>query len=268
MTLPSPETDLAPRLTVAQMVAAWRDAEADIRAAFALLAVAQTRLGDVFGRHPGDTLPIVGKWHLQPDYNSPEESLEKLSRTVWERLVDKVQVRQMMSVAAAKELDRQLERDELPPITEEAVHTMLAGFRAQAPNMLQAAVEEVFDRLRPRGNRYKSNSEYEVPPKVVLEWMVEKHYNGKLRVRYDSQQHLIALENVLHSLAGKGSVCKGHHSDLSHAIDQSPAGETDLFRYRAFGNGNLHLTFKDLDLLARFNQAAGGARLGKKGKAA
>lgn len=38
-------------------------------------------------------------------------------------------------------------------------------------------------------------------------------------------------------------------------------GETDLFAFRCCANGNLHLRFRRLDLLARFNQIAGGRRL-------
>lgn len=170
-----------------------------------------------------------------------------------------------MSIQAAKDLDRQLERDTLPPINIESIDAMVRGFQAQAYDMLQAAVEEVFNRLRPRGGgrrkKYKCNSEYEVPKKVVLECMIEHSYKGGFHVRYGREQELVAMENVLHSLAGKGSICKTQNSQLSNTIVQSAAGETDLFKYHAFGNGNLHLTFKDLDLLARFNARAGGARL-------
>jgi len=38
-------------------------------------------------------------------------------------------------------------------------------------------------------------------------------------------------------------------------------GETPLFRFKAFRNQNVHLEFKRLDLLKRFNQIAGGRRL-------
>lgn len=268
MTIPSTETALSQRQTLAELVAAYQRAERDIREGFRLIADAQRALGRAFGSDDRDTIPVIGRYHQRPDFDAADESLLAVNRTVWQRLVDRMQVKQMMSIEAAKELDRQLEHDELPPITVEAIETLVAGFRRQAPDMLQDAVNEVFGRLRPPGSKYKSNSEMEVPKRVVLSYMVERHYGGKLRVRWDRQQELIAMENVLHSLSGKGSVCRGHHSDLSNAIDESPVGETDLFRYRVFANGNLHLTFRDLDLLARFNQLAGGARLRKKGEAA
>lgn len=267
MTIPSTETALSQRQTLAELVAAYQQAERDIREGFRLIAGAQRALGRAFGSDDRDTIPVIGRYHQRPDFDAADESLLAVNRTVWQRLIDRMQVKQMMSIEAAKVLDRQLEHDELPPITVEAIETLVAGFRRQAPDMLQDAVNEVFGRLRPPGSKYKSNSEMEVPKRVVLSYMVERHYGGKLRVRWDRQQELIAMENVLHSLAGKGSVCRGHRADLSNAIDEAPDGETDLFKYRAFGNGNLHLTFKDLDLLARFNQAAGGARL-RKGKAA
>jgi hypothetical protein len=84
-------------------------------------------------------------------------------------------------------------------------------------------------------------------------------------VRDEREQHLIALENALGMLSGKGTSCKTIKSKLSNAIRLSPKGDTEFFFYRAFNNGNLHLTFKDPDILAKFNSAAGGARLRKAG---
>lgn len=267
MTIPSDETALAERQTLAELVAVYQQAEQDIRVGFRLIADAQRALGRAFGASPTDTIPVIGRYHQRPDFDQVDDTLLAVQRTVWQRLIDRMQVRQMMSVAGAKELDRQLEHDELPPITEQAIEAMVTGFRRQAQGMLQDAVDEVFNRLRPPGSRHKSNSEFEVPKRVVLERMIAAGWRGKLQVHWERHQELIAMENVLHSIAGKGSVCRGHHSDLGNAIDQAPSGETDLFRYRVFANGNLHLTFRDLDLLARFNQLAGGARL-RKGEAA
>lgn len=81
---------------------------------------------------------------------------------------------------------------------------------------------------------------------------------------------LRALENVFTALDGKGSITKTHNGEIIDAINRSTdgTGETDYFRFRACRNRNLHLEFKRLDLLARLNQIAGGARLRPKPEAA
>lgn len=77
------------------------------------------------------------------------------------------------------------------------------------------------------------------------------------------------MENVFHALDGKGSISKSHRGLLVDAIEAlewrgDGRGETELFEFRCFRNGNLHLRFKRLDLLKRFNQRAGGKRLRQK----
>lgn len=80
---------------------------------------------------------------------------------------------------------------------------------------------------------------------------------------YRQSQKLIALENVFNALDGKGQISKSWQSELDQAIDAMPPGakrgETSLFEFTCHKNKNLHLTFKRLDLLQRFNQMAAGS---------
>lgn len=243
---------------------AYQTARGDIERACALLDGAERALTATFGQQCW--LEGVGRV-------GQDRVLDRIHREAWRRLVDRMGVRSFMSVAAAKQLDEQLRTGELPDLTEEGIVTMTRGFEAQAEDMLTDAVQEAFEALRPRPSRgrvYRRNSELEVPRKVILPGVVEDAWYGRrrpkgspvaLRVHCHWQQTLVAIENVLHALQGKGSITKTHHSELSNAIDLSPVGETSLFRYKAHLNGTLHLEFKDIDLLARFNQRAGGARL-------
>jgi len=50
------------------------------------------------------------------------------------------------------------------------------------------------------------------------------------------------------------------------AINTTPyasgaTGETEYFSFRLFYNGNIHLGFKRLDLVERFNAGAGGGNI-------
>lgn len=268
MSFPTDETALANRQTVRDLVAVYERAAADIRDAFALLDRAEKSLSEAFGGDGLRSVTVEGKHgRLRPNWACPEDSLEVINRQVWERLIDRLEVKRFMSIEAAEKLDNQIEHDELPPITMEAIEAMVGGFQRQAPDMLQDAIREVFEFLRPHGDRYKRNSQFEIPKRVALEYMVESGWGGKLHILYPSygpsrDQQLIALENVLNSLDGKGTVHKTHHSDIYNALEQQgPVGETELFRYRACKNRSLHLEFKRSDLLARLNQIAGGMRL-------
>lgn len=251
---------------IRQMVAAYDSAKADIIAGFELFARARETYDSAFSLgHNIDRLSIMS--HRRDICDEPKEALDNLKRQAWRHLVAKLELKRMMSVERWAKLDKQLDSDDLPEVT---VETVLAWgqeqFRA-LPEMLREAVSEVFEWLRPHNSDYKRNSEYEVPEKVVLTWMVEPKYfaNSGYKVMYRQSQKLIALENVFNALDGKGQISKSWQSELEQAIDAMPPGakrgETSLFEFTCHKNKNLHLTFKRLDLLQRFNQMAGGKRL-------
>src|SRR5690606_10949382 len=111
--------------------------------------------------------------------------------------------------------------------------------------------------------------ELEVPPKVILTGVMDSRVWSMLSTWHGPR--LAAVERVFKSLDGKGQTTAGYYSDLevaireaasAHARKPGPFGcETDYFRVRVFGNGNAHIWFKRLDLLAKLNQIAGGKRL-------
>lgn len=256
-------SDLTRRSTVRELVAAFQVAEATTRRCFAQLVEAERALNFAFTL--GNDLPIriSASDHWSSDFTDSDRAVEKMKRKAWSVIVERLELRRAMSIKAFSELEKTLEHEELPAITEENVTAFAQRFAQDLPTMLREAVQEVFEWLRPHHSEYKRNSEYEVPHRVILQNVVEPGWRGGLRVNHYRQQNLVALENVFNALAGNGAIAKAYQSQLQTAIDSSPTGtgETDLFRFRACKNRNLHLEFKRLDLLARFNRIAGGARL-------
>lgn len=258
-------TTLAPRLTITEIVRVYEQAAAEIRGSFARLSATQQLLNDTFTMEHWSGIRIAESID-RTSYDDPERTLLRIRHEVWRSIIDRLEVRRMMSIERWKELERQLDRHELPEITHESVEQLLRGFQSSLPQMLAEAVEEVFAWLRPRRSAYKTNSELEVPERVVLTRMVERWdlFTTSWRVNYHVEPQLTALEQVFSALDGAGQITKAHYSAISNTIRAEGfdgSGETPYFRFRVFKNGNMHLQFVRLDLLARFNQIAGGRRL-------
>lgn len=253
---------IARRLSVSELVATYAQAERDIIAGFALVAEAEKRLKVAFEGN-NNWIRVHGS-RGTINFDDSETSVKHVRRQVWQALIAHLELRRFMSISAFEDLEKQIEREDPPEITIDTVTQMAEQFRAQMPDMLKAAVGEVFEFLRPHNDRYVRNSQLEIPQRVILSWMVESAWPGRaFRPQYNREPQLTALENVVTALDGKGSVTKGHYSNLSAAIKESPDGhgETEYFEFRACKNRNLHLTFRRLDLLKRLNQIAGGKRL-------
>lgn len=263
----SESAELARRYTIPELVAAWREAEAVVRLSFRTLVEAEQRINAVYTLNGSYPIRVTAsRYHPNEiDFKDIDSALERMARDCWGTIVAKCELHRMMSIQRAHELDEQLKKGELPPITEENVANFIQGCLDNLPKMLEEAVGEVFDWLRPCHTDYKTNSKLEIGPKVVLTYMVEEGYGGEsFRLNYNKSQHVMAMENVFSALDGKGQIAKANRSALETAIGASgPSGrgETPLFKFRAFKNRNLHLEFRRLDLLKRFNMIAGGRNL-------
>lgn len=184
-----------------------------------------------------------------------------VSRQAWARIVQRLELRRMMSIKRYDELEKQLADGVLPQITEGNVIAFVERYASDIPAMVKEAVTEVFEWLRPHHSRHKTNTELEIGSKVVLTGIVEKRFTaGKFDVRFHRQQNLVALGNVFSMLDGQGAISKTYSGPLRDAIETSATGtaETPYFKVKMFKNGNLHLEFRRLDLLAKLNQMAGG----------
>jgi len=256
---------IAKRLTITEAVAVYEKATAQIRESFRLVAEAEKMLNDTFTLGAHCSIHVSG-YSGRVNFDDPSDNLLRVRHDVWSAIIERLEIRRMMSVARSKEISRQLEKLELPEITLQSASELLHGFQSNLGKMLEEAVEEVFSWLRPRASKYKTNSEYEVPRKVVLTGVVEPWNQpwSSWRVNYHREPELTALENVFSALDGAGQITETHYSAISNAIRADGfdgIAETTYFKFRTFKNGNMHLEFKRLDLLARFNAIAGGRRL-------
>lgn len=248
------------KLSDAEFVGHYLETERLIVDALAQLKEAKRRLDSTL-----DHVMLCDRWQ-RVNFEDPKDVIEHVRRQVWRHLVERLQIRRMCSIKEWEQLQRQIEEGEVPEVTQETVTQMAVQFVKKLPDMHLAAVKEVFEWLRPWNNKYKTNSQDEVPPKVILEYMVRVKYSGTgFEANYGREQHLTALENVFTAIDGQGFTTKAHYSELSNAIKASTTGrgETRYFVFRAYKNGNLHLQFKRLDLLKKLNQMAGGKRLKK-----
>ncbi len=262
---------LANRATIREIVQTYMEAEETVRRSFAAVLDAQRELDAVLLIDPKgfrraiDIDSTAAICHHSSDWGDVDATLTKMRRQMWRAIVDRMQLRRMMSVAAWATLDKWLDKAPMPEVTEQSVETFVAKYERGLPAMIEAAVAEVYVWLRPANRmagtagEYKTNSLYEIGRHVIITGAVEKLAGVMWVVRGWQIQHFTAMENLFTALDGQGQFTKAHQGVLLDAISRSQGtGETGYFKFKCCNNGNMHITFARPDLLAKFNAMAGG----------
>lgn len=256
-------TDLAKRETLSAMIGTYQQATRNIEEAYAILETAEKSLRAVFLDKPGYRFSANERNNTDVGKVASDAINAKIKKDAWGVIVERMELRRLLSIKRRTELDNQIEKGELPELTDESVMALFETSAAKVNVYLEEAVTEVFDYLRPPQSKYKTNTEFELGKRVILAWQVEKGWSGgAFRVNCHRAKYLTALDNVFSMIDGNGPV-KSYHGSLHNAITSSKdgTGKTDYFRFRCCLNGNLHLEFLRLDLVVKLNAVAGGNRL-------
>lgn len=260
------ESDLVRRASVDAIVRVYAESEKTIAAACLAVAGAVGAVNETLGSLGLTREVEFGRLDRGGSFpwSDPSDCLGVMRRQLWRSLVERLELRRMLSIARAKELDSWLDTT-TEEITHDSVFGLFRSYAENLPDMLAEAVEEVYGFLRPR-SALKTNSQYELGAKVILSYWVEGDWNGGLRPNYHRHAEYIALDNVFAALDGRGSIAASWRGELGEAVSASQAendyrGATRYFRFRACKNGNLHLEFLRRDLVEKFNRIAGGRRL-------
>lgn len=269
-------TELVPRATVRDLIAAFEEAKANIRTGFSLLIAAQKNLNAHFklGGSTGVTIHLELRSRRDTGDLDIEQTIEDLEKQAWRNIVDRLDIWRVMSETRAKELRKLIDDGELPELTEETAMQLAASYIGNVDKLVDELVREVFDWLRPRvdeygrrynGGKFKTNSRDIIGKRVIREFMIERAHFGGFRLRYDGEaaQRLRTMENLFRALDGKGVTGSGYQSELQTAIERekSGIGQTEYFGFRCCKKGTLHIEFLRLDLLAELNRRAGGMNL-------
>lgn len=256
-------TDLVPTATIAAVCQAYHDSVTDVQEAFRLLHQTDKRIKTVLVNEYPHFLP--DQWYLHD--SDAEQCVKRLRREGWWYIYRQTRVWEICSIKQRETLEKEARQGELPELTELNVLAFLQKLGDSLPDMFQQALKEVFDWLRPQrywGAEYKTNNKFAIGKKVILGFCVDQRWGGHYDVYYAKKQHLQALDNVFHLLDGKG--VSRYPNDLVTAIDTAgnrggQECQTPYFQCKWFRNGNLHVTFKRLDLVKEINKRAGASGL-------
>ena len=247
------------------MIESYHLAEKEVEEAFNHLIAAKKHLQDIYGDNGSHWRAEVIKSNLYYGdlQQAAEKNKEEMKKTMWGFIVEKAQLRNLLTEKKKRELDRMIKEGTLPEVEIETIQAFISNIACNLPNLFKEACCEVFDMLRPPRSEYKTNTEFEIGPRVIMNYMVDYSY-GSCSLEYGREQSLINLDNVFHLLDGQGGIKYPHDlpTVIKTAIRENRwEAETEYFQCRWHKKRSMHITFKRLDLVQELNRIAGGNRL-------
>lgn len=253
------EKQVVPRLTAEAMARAYQQAMQQIEDALTAIKKADGLLQTAFNDNYS-FLPYLLTRHTMKDIQ------KETKRKCWYRIAKMLQLDNFLTTTKKNELYRQIDEDKTPEITTENIITFCTGITQNLPDFMDDMFEEVVKWLQPsKWNKHKTNkaNKYEISKKVIKTWVFDSSF-GLIRFMDHSKQMVNELDNVFHLLDGKGLARypKNAVTAIEDAIKKKEWNtETTYFKFKWFKNGNLHITFKRLDLLRELNKKAGENKL-------
>ena len=173
---------------------------------------------------------------------------------------------QLMTAADNRRLGEQLQNpDALPEVTAANITAWADSLVVRLPELSRDAIAEAWRILCPRGSGYKTNQRNEgIGRKVILTWWFVQYNGNALHEGRTMSDEAQALDKAFHLLDGKG--LPKYPCTFLTAIREAKrrsrgpgfAGESEYFRIKVYGNGNVHLELKRMDLVAEINRLCGG----------
>jgi hypothetical protein len=206
-------------------------------------------------------------------YGDSGDAAEKAVRRVlklwaWRALSQMTNMTQLMTAADNRKLEEQLNNpDTLPEVTAANITAWADSLVERLPELSRDAIAEAWRILCPRQSGYKTNQRNEgIGRKVIVTWWFYC-YSGSSRLSQSSSlsEEVQAVDKAFHLLDGKG--IPKYPCDFLTALREAErnrrdgpgfAGESEYFRFKVYGNGNVHLDLKRLDLVAEINRRCGG----------
>lgn len=194
--------------------------------------------------------------------------IKKLRKSYWMGLLDNKEFSKNMTENSRSKFSILLNDYSYMEFSEVNIHTILRNLSLDYIEQIEESTVKLFDDMTRKfawsretdANRlhydsWKSNCAYKVSSKVILPWFQfwDSTWN-KWNVSWTMRERLNDIDKVMNFFAGKNDYLK-----LSDAVEFHLAQgvtkkiESEFFIANIYKKGTIHLTFKDKDVLRRFN---------------
>lgn len=226
-----------------------------------------TYISTVNEREGERTSPLYSIIPFNKEFRADDlnEELDRLRRGYWELILDTKDFRDMLTNEAIQKLNRQMSTANNMEVNLVNIRMLLTALGANQKDILTDSIVSIFEKItKYHMNEYssnihyydgwKTNDAYKINKKIVIpisyvgfdDWDFKDDFD---RLTFDVKQWVLDIVKAFRLID------VGVSDEFTSISNQE--FENDLLRFKMFRNGNIHVWFKDLRLLAKLNYLCG-----------
>lgn len=213
------------------------------------------------------SLVKIGNSCGDPDIqrSAHNEFIMNLKKAAWNVIFDKTKISGFVTQKVHDDFIKFCETQRNLSFSKENIESLIENLYMSRNDIKSQCILEVFEMLtefhyknKVHFEGWKTNSLYKVNKKVIIPYgLSSDNWFDRPHVNYHNSRKLDDIDKCMCFLTGKKfdnilTIHNAIHNDGYFG----DAFESEFFNIRCFKKGTIHLVFKDLDLLARFNQQA------------
>lgn len=240
------------------------------------------------GSHEEDFQKIAGM-ALGNAHTARAEFLRRHRRLAWTSVFDQMEFNKWLDSKQQERFMRDVERDSTIPFTADNIKETLHNVFLSRKKLFDESVAGIFDELCShavengcgpampaslrshwrRGEGWKTNDSYKVNERLIFPYgcSYDKDFNS-FRMKWGEADRLYSdLDRILSVLDGEpfekcGTIggAMSRAFEKKHSSQSTQVAESEYFEIRFFKKGTVHLKWKRLDLLERFNITAAAGK--------
>ena len=204
---------------------------------------------------------------------SMNDFLKKLRIKYWREVLDIEVIRKKMTEKKVNEFNVLIQQNSAMDFTESNIRQFICNLMNDYGKILEDSTLEIFDRMTYEHafdkdlhnknvhyfNGWKTNKAFQVNDKVIIPFYGDafRSWGGSWSVSCEITRKLDDIDKVMNSFDTKITY-KSIAQALTESFEQGITKniESEYFTLTVYKKGTLHLTFRDKDILRRFNVTA------------
>lgn len=190
---------------------------------------------------------------------------KELQKSAWRSVFNKMNMGKYVTRGVMSDINKFVEQQQQIPFTMTNIYKMLEIIFGTHSSRMDKVLVEVFDKIcslsadnSEAGEKWKTNSNYKINRRFIMNYMVTIGFNGELRLSYSRYDE---MDDIIKALCFITGINFDDTTRLYQFIDRMNRSmqfgqwyEWGFFRIRGYKKGTMHFEFVDENVWMEFNR--------------